>query len=61
LLTGAGRERHGEILRQATRLANNHQLRPLLDPRPFTLANALDAYALIEQRKARGKLVVETK
>jgi hypothetical protein len=32
---------------------------PLLDSRAFTLANVLDAYALIEQRKARGKLVVE--
>jgi NADPH:quinone reductase-like Zn-dependent oxidoreductase len=61
LLTGDGREHYGEILRQATRLANNHQLRPLLDPHQFTFANALDAYALIEQRQARGKLVVEIK
>jgi len=61
LLTGEGREHYGDILRQATRLANNHQLRPLLDPHQFTLADALDAYALIEQRQARGKLVVEIK
>jgi NADPH2:quinone reductase len=61
LLTGEGREHYGDILRQATRLANNHQLRPLLDPHQFTLADALDAYALIEQRQARGKLVVEVK
>jgi NADPH:quinone reductase-like Zn-dependent oxidoreductase len=59
LLTGEGREHYGEILREATRLANDHQLRPLLDPHRFTLANALDAYALLEQRQARGKLVVE--
>jgi NADPH:quinone reductase len=61
LLTGEGREHYGDILRQATRLANNHQLRPLLDPHQFTLANALDAYELLEQRQARGKLVVEIK
>ena len=59
LLTGAGREHYGNILREATRLANNHQLRPLLDSHDFTLANALDAYTLIEQHQARGKLVVE--
>jgi len=59
LLTGEGREHYGEILREATRLANAHQLRPLLDPHRFTLVNALDAYALLEQRQARGKLVVE--
>lgn len=59
LLTGAGREHYGNILREATRLANNQQLRPLLDSRQVTLANALDAYTLIEQRQARGKLVVE--
>jgi len=59
LLTGVGRERHGQILREATRLANNHQLRPLLDPHSFNLTNVLDAYTLLEQRGARGKLVVE--
>jgi NADPH:quinone reductase len=59
LLTGEGREHHGGILREATRLANARKLMPLLDSRAFTLANVLDAYALIEQRKARGKLVIE--
>ena len=59
LLTGEGREHHGGILREATRLASARKLMPLLDSRAFTLANVLDAYALIEQRKARGKLVVE--
>ena len=59
LLTGEGREHHGAILREAARLAQAGKLRPLLDSRAFTLANVLDAYALIEQRKARGKLVVE--
>ena len=59
LLTGEGREHLGGILREATRLATARKLWPLLDSRQFTLANVLDAYALIEQRKPRGKLVVE--
>jgi NADPH:quinone reductase len=59
LLTGEGREHFGGILREATRLATARKLWPLLDSRQFTLANVLDAYALIEQRKPRGKLVVE--
>jgi NADPH:quinone reductase len=59
LLTGTGREHHGRILREATRLANNQQLRPLLDAHSFSLSNALDAYTLIENRGARGKLVIE--
>lgn len=59
LLTGEGREHHGVILREATRLAAAGKLRPVLDSRTFTVANAQEAYELIEQRKTRGKLVVE--
>ena len=58
LLTGEGRAHHGEILREATRLAEAGKLKPLLDPRSFTLETVGDAYALIEQRQAQGKLVV---
>ncbi|MGN2244790.1 zinc-dependent alcohol dehydrogenase family protein [Frateuria sp. GZRR33] len=58
LLTGEGRAHHGDILREATRLADAGQVRPLLDPRPFGLATLEDAYALIEQRQAQGKVVV---
>jgi NADPH2:quinone reductase len=59
LLTGEGREHHGGILREATRLATAGKLWPRLDSRTFTPANVVEAYELIEQRKARGKLVVE--
>ena len=59
LLTGEGREHHGAILREASRLATAGKLRPMLDARTFTVDNVLEAYELIEQRKARGKLVVE--
>ena len=37
LLTGKNRAHHGTILRQATRLAEAGQLRPVVDPRHFTL------------------------
>lgn len=59
LLTGEGREHHGAILREASRLATAGKLRPMLDLRTFTAGNILEAYELIAQRKARGRLVVE--
>lgn len=58
LLTGEGGPRHGDILREATRLAEAGMIKPLLDPREFDLATVDDAYALIEQRQTRGKLVI---
>lgn len=59
LLSGEGRDHHGEILRKVTRLAEAGKLVPRLDARRFTLADAADAHALIENRQAQGKLVVE--
>jgi NADPH:quinone reductase-like Zn-dependent oxidoreductase len=58
MLTGKGTAHHGEILRQATRLAEKGQLRPVLDPRQFSLENIQEAYDAIENRSAKGKLVV---
>ena len=59
LLTGEGRARHGEIMAEATRLAEKGQLVPLLDPRHFALEDIADAYDLIRERGAKGKLVVD--
>jgi NADPH:quinone reductase len=59
LLTGEGRAHHGEIMREATRLAEAGQLRPRLDPRRFNLSNVADAHAAIEGRTAQGKIVVD--
>jgi NADPH:quinone reductase-like Zn-dependent oxidoreductase len=59
LLTGEGRAHHGEIMREATRLAEAGQLRPRLDPRRFDLAGVADAHAAIEDRSAQGKIVVD--
>ena len=59
LLTGEGREHHGEIMRQATALADAGRLLPKLDPRTFTLEDVAEAHALIENRRAQGKLVID--
>lgn len=59
LLTGKGRKHHGEILAEATRMAEAGQLRVLLDDRRFTLKNVNDAYAVVIQGKAMGKVVVD--
>jgi len=59
LLTGKGREHHGEMMREATRLVEAGELVPLVDERRFTLETAMEAHALVESGKALGKVVVE--
>ncbi|MFJ4692308.1 zinc-dependent alcohol dehydrogenase family protein [Streptomyces sp. NPDC088766] len=59
LLTGRGREHHGEIMREAAALADAGALKPLLDPRHFTLATVADAHEAVETGTAHGKIVVD--
>jgi NADPH2:quinone reductase len=59
LLTGKGRKHHGEILAEATRMAEAGQLRVRLDDRRFTLESVNDAHELVAQGRATGKVVVE--
>lgn len=59
LLTGEGRAHHGEILSEATKLVEAGKLRPRLDPRRFNLSDVDAAHAAIEDRSAKGKIVVE--
>lgn len=59
LLTGEGRAHHGDIMREATRLAESGKILPRVDPRRFDLATVGEAYALQEQRQAQGKLVID--
>jgi len=59
LLTSERRAHHGEILREATRLAETGKLSVRLDPRRFTLNNIGDAYAAIADQSAVGKIVVD--
>lgn len=59
LITGKGRKHHGEILAEATRMAEAGQLRVLLDDRRFTLENVNDAHAIVAAGQAMGKVVVD--
>ncbi|MEU1536093.1 zinc-dependent alcohol dehydrogenase family protein [Streptomyces fagopyri] len=59
MLTGRGREHHGEIMRQAAALAEAGALAPRVDPRHFTLATVAVAHELVERGEADGKVVVD--
>lgn len=59
LLTGEGRAHHGEILREAAQLVDAGLLLPQLDEGRYSLDEVADAHAAIENRTARGKLVVD--
>lgn len=59
ILTGEGRAHHGQILREAKRLAEAGKITPLLDPRRFSFASIAEAYAEIENKTANGKIVID--
>ncbi|WDZ95661.1 zinc-dependent alcohol dehydrogenase family protein [Herbaspirillum sp. WKF16] len=59
LLSGRERAHHGEIMREAARLADAGGLRLLMDERRFTLAQANQAHAIVAAGHARGKLVID--
>lgn len=59
LLTGEGRAHHGEILCEAARMTETGQLLTSLDPRRFTLDSLDEAYRLITDGHARGKLSID--
>jgi NADPH:quinone reductase-like Zn-dependent oxidoreductase len=59
MLTGVGRAHHGEILREATRLAEAGKIVPRVDPRHFSLVTVDEAYRAIESRGAAGKIVID--
>jgi len=59
LLSGKGRARHGQIMREAAGLVDAGKIRVLVDERRYTLDEAAAAHASMENRSARGKLVVD--
>jgi NADPH:quinone reductase-like Zn-dependent oxidoreductase len=59
LLTGEGRARHGEILAQAGELALAGELVPNLDARTFTLRDVGEAFRVVAEGAARGKVCVD--
>lgn len=58
LLSGEGREHHGEILEAAARIAEAGSLKPIVNPQHFTLDTADEAYRAVVERPAIGKIVV---
>lgn len=61
MITGKGRKHHGEIMEEATKLAEAGKLVPLVDERRFTLATANEAHEILEHGKAIGKLVIDVR
>lgn len=59
MLTGSGREHHGQILREAAALSDSGSLRPLLDPQRYRLATVTEAHAAVENGTASGKVVID--
>ncbi len=58
LLTGKNRAHHGEILREATKLAEQNQLKPLLAEQHYGPDNIASAYEAVA-KGSKGKVVVE--
>jgi NADPH2:quinone reductase len=59
LLTGEFREHHGQIMAEATRLAEAGRLKPKVDPTRFTMDTVEAAHRLVAAGSARGKVVVD--
>jgi len=59
LLTGKGRENHGRIMAEATRLADAGKLRPVLSTRRFPLEDGNAALDLVESGRPAGKVIVD--
>lgn len=59
LLTGLGRQHHGEIMRHATAMADAGHFTPILDPRRFTLEMVEAAHAAMSGGNAQGKVAID--
>jgi len=59
LLSGQNRRHHGEVLREVAGLVEAGAIRPRVDERRFTLAEAGAAHEWMAGGQARGKVVVD--
>ena len=59
LLSGVGREHHGEIMREAAGLTDRGLLTPRLDAHSYPLTKTNDAYDAIEAGRSDGKVVID--
>lgn len=53
------KEKHGEILRELTKIIEAGAVKPLLDEQKFSMEEAGEAYEYLESGNAIGKVVVE--
>jgi len=58
LLTHQDLKHQGEILQKAAQLADEGALIPLIDPHPFSIADAAKAHEYLESGQAKGKVVL---
>jgi NADPH:quinone reductase len=58
MLHDRDKARHGEILRELADLVDKGKVTPLVDPMPFTLAQAAEAHRYLESGQAVGKVVL---
>lgn len=59
MIGNEGRKHHGDILKETTKLIEEGKLKPLIDPRTFTLDNAMEAHKAVSDNSAIGKIVVD--
>lgn len=59
MIGNEGRKHHGDILKETTKLIEEGKLKPLIDPRKFTLDNAIEAHKAVSDNSAIGKIVVD--
>lgn len=59
MIGNEGRKHHGDILKETTKLIEEGKLKPIIDPRKFTLDNAMEAHKAVSDGSAVGKIVVD--
>jgi NADPH2:quinone reductase len=58
-ISGEGRKHHSDILTEAAKLFEEGKLIPLIDPRKFTLDNAIEAHKAVSDGSSTGRIVVD--
>ena len=59
MLENDRRQHHGDILKVATQLVENNQLKPLIDPKEFSIHQVVEAHNYLADGKALGKVVID--
>eukprot|EP01096_Ripella_sp_DP13-Kostka_P004798 TRINITY_DN17311_c0_g1_i1.p1 TRINITY_DN17311_c0_g1~~TRINITY_DN17311_c0_g1_i1.p1 ORF type:complete len:327 (-),score=-30.34 TRINITY_DN17311_c0_g1_i1:33-1013(-) len=59
MISGEGRKHHGDILKEAAKFIEEGKLKPLIDPRNFTLDAAMEAHKAVSDSSSVGKIVVD--